>query len=330
MAVGVWTSPDTPTGVTVVLPPAGTLGAIAIRGASPGTRESYALGPQGKLTVCHGVVLAGGSAFGLSAADGVVRWLAEHDIGYDVSVAKVPIVGAAICLDQSIAFPGKRPDSASGYAACELASTEDPVGEGSVGAGTGTTVAKVGGLQNAWRGGQGVAIRTHGDLVVGVVVINNAVGEVLGEDGSVLIGTRAPAGAPRFPYVEKLPPPPRGTWPPESGPPPSSPVSPGAPGTDGGYASNTVIGVIVTNARLDKQAAHRVADLGHTGVARALEPAHTQADGDALFCLATQRVDAHIDLVAMLAASAVAEAARRGPLAARSIHGIPAVGDARP
>ena len=297
--VGLWTHPEVPTGCTVVLPPEGTVGAVAVRGAAPGTREAAALGPFGKVAVCHGVVLSGGSAYGLAAADGVMRWLEEQGIGYETRIARVPIVGAAIVLDLGVAVPDARPDAAAGRAACDAATTDDPE-EGAVGAAAGTSVAKVGGLEHAWRGGQGIAVRRAGDLVVGALVVNNAVGEVVGEDGSLVAASRAPAGAPRYP-VDR-----------------DALVDDAAPHGEG-PSTNTVIGCIVTNARLDKLQVHRVADLGHTGIARALRPAHTVMDGDALFALATGTIDAPLDRVTALAADAVAEACRRGPLEARSL-----------
>lgn len=301
--VGVWTHPEVPTGCTVVLPPEGTVGAIAVRGSAPGTREAAALGPFGKVDVCHAVVLSGGSAYGLATADGVMRWLEEHGIGYETRVARVPIVGAAICLDLGVAVPDARPGPAAGRAACDAATAEDPA-EGAVGAAAGTTVAKVAGLEHAWRGGQGIAIRRAGELVVGALVVNNGVGEVVGEDGSILAASRAPEGTPRYPLER------------------DSVVDDGEPAAGGppnGPTGNTVIGCVVTNARLDKLATHRVADLGHSGIARAMRPAHTVFDGDALFALATGTVDAPLDRVTALAADAVAEAARRGPLAAASL-----------
>lgn len=302
LRIGTWTHPEVPTGCTVLLPPEGTLGAVAVRGSAPGTREAAALGPLGKVEVCHAVVLSGGSAYGLATADGVVRWLEERGVGYPVPIGRVPIVGAAILLDLAVAFPGARPDATAGRAACEAATTDDPL-EGAVGAGAGASVAKVGGFEHAWRGGQGIAVRRHGDLVVSALVATNAVGDVLAADGSPLVASRAPADTPRFPYAESLF---------------HGGDDAGDAGT-GGPAANTVIGCVVTNARLTKVAAHRVADLGHTGIARAVEPAHTQADGDALFCLATGEVDAGVDLVAAMAADAVAEAVRRGPTHARSL-----------
>jgi L-aminopeptidase/D-esterase-like protein len=298
--VGTWTAPSGISGCTVVLPPEGTIGAVAVRGAAPGTREAAALGPAGKITVCHGVVLAGGSAYGLAAADGVVAHLERQGIGYPVGAGIVPIVGAAIVLDAAVGDPPSRPGPEAGAAACEAATGDDPP-EGSVGVGAGCTVAKVGGLAHAWRSGQGIAVRRAGGVTVGAIVANNAVGEVRDDDGRWVVRARVADDAPRYPVDTQV--------------------------FDrtavAGPSSNTVLGCIVTDARLSKREAHRVADLGHSGLARAIRPAHTEHDGDALFCLATQQVDAHVDLVAHLAAEAVAEAARRGPLHAVSRDGLP-------
>ncbi|MBW3659237.1 MAG: P1 family peptidase [Actinobacteria bacterium] len=311
MRIGVWTAPEGTSGCTVVLPPEGTLGAVAVRGASPGTREAVSLGPSGRISVCHAVVLSGGSAYGLASADGVMRWCEEHGIGYPTRIALVPIVGAAIVLDQGVATPAARPGPDAGYAACEAAVAADPP-EGAVGAGRGTTVAKVAGVEHCWRGGQGVAVRRHGDLVVGAVVVNNGVGEVRDDDGSWIARARVDDDVERFPFTDR--------W-----FPPATDEDDLATGT--GPTENTVIGCIVTNARLTKAEAHRIADLGHTGIARALWPAHTQADGDALFCLATQQLTVPLDLVATLAADVVAEAARRGPLLAVGHSGLPGLAD---
>lgn len=312
--VGVWTSPAGPSGCTVVLPPEGTVGGIAVRGAAPGTREAIALSPQGRIEVCHAVVLCGGSAFGLAAADGVAGWLEERGVGHPVARSVVPIVGAAVVLDQGATDPAVRPDHAAGRAACDAATDEDPP-EGSVGAGTGVTVAKVGGIGWSWRSGQGIAVRRHGDLVVGAIVVNNAVGEVIGDDGTLLVGTRAPEHLSRFPYD------------PEAMFHGLDLVAEHLPAGDGRDlappTANTVIGCIVTNARLTKIAAVRVADVAHVGISRAVRPAHTSLDGDALFTLATGQVETTTDLVAYLATDAVAEATRRGALAATGGHGLP-------
>jgi L-aminopeptidase/D-esterase-like protein len=307
--IGTWTAPSGISGCTVVLPPAGSLGAIAVRGTAPGTREAAALGPAGKITVCHGVVLSGGSAYGLATADGVVRHLEGQGIGYPVGPAIVPIVGAAILLDAAVGDPASRPGADAGRAACEAATEQDPA-EGAHGAGAGCTIAKVAGLDHGWRSGQGIAVRRAGGVTVGAIVANNAVGELVGEDGTWLARARVADDAPRYPID------------------PSVLAREEAPDVEGsGPTGNTVIGCIVTDARLSKRDAHRVADLGHSGIARALRPAHTELDGDALFCLATGQVEASVDLVAHLAAEAVADAVRRGPLNARGAGGLPGLAD---
>lgn len=327
LRIGTWSSPTVPTGCTVLLPPAASLGAVAVSGPAPGTREAAALGPHGKVEVCHGVVLSGGSAYGLAAADGVVRWLEQQGIGYSVRIGVVPIVGAAILLDASVAFPDDRPDAAAGWAACEAAAAADPP-EGAVGAGAGATVAGVGGLEHAWRGGQGAAIRRHRDLVVGALVVNNAVGEVRTPDGRWVARSRAPADAPRYPWADGMFEADTQAPAPRSADDELAARSTAEP-ADGsvGPAANTVIGCVVTNARLDKRSAHRVAEVATGGIAQTVVPAATWYDGDALFCLATNAVAASADQVAALAVEAVAEACWRGPAAAVS---RPAVGPLPP
>jgi L-aminopeptidase/D-esterase-like protein len=318
--VGSWTAPGGGSGCTVLLPPDGTVGALAVRGAAPGTREAAALGPSGKVSACHAVVLSGGSAFGLAAADGVVRWCEEHGIGHPVAIARVPIVGAAIVLDAAVADPASRPGADAGYAACRAASEADPA-EGAVGVGAGCTIAKVGGLEHGWRGGQGASVHRAAGVTVAALVANNAVGELRDEDGSWIARARVPDDAPRYPIHG-------GTL--LGGPgdrPAAGTDGPGGPRAVEGPATNTVVGAVVTDALLTRRDAHRVADLAHSGVARAVWPAHTDADGDALFCLATGRVEATVDLVAHLAASAVADAVRRGPLAATGREGLPGLAD---
>ena len=304
--VGMWTDPQHHTGCTVVLPPGGTVGGIAVRGGAPGTREAAILGPAAPNEACHAVVLCGSSLFGLRAADGVVDWCEAHGIGLELAVGLFPIVGAAVVLD--IRGPEmRRIDCAAGWAACEAATADEPA-DGSVGVGAGCTVGKEAGLQWASKGGQGTAVRRSGDVTVGALVAVNALGSVLGEDGRIIAGCRAPDERPRYPYA------------------PLSILRAGGEGGsphDAGGVSNTVIGCVVTNARLRKPQVCRVADLAHTGIARAVSPAHTSLDGDALFALATGEVEASVDLVAELAARAVADAVRQGVRHAQGMPGFP-------
>ena len=305
--VGMWTDSEHHTGCTVILPPSGTVGGMAVRGGAPGTREGAILGPATPNEACHAVVLCGSSLFGLRAADGVVDWCEAHGIGLELAVGRFPIVGAAVVLD--IRHPGmRRIDREAGWSACEAAAETEPA-NGSVGVGTGCTVGKEAGLEWASKGGQGSAVRRSGDVAVGALVAVNALGSVLGEDGRVIAGCRAPADRPRYPYA------------------PMSILRAGGESDsadDAGSVSNTVIGCVVTNARLGKPGVCRVADLAHTGIARAVSPAHTSLDGDALFALATGEVDASVDLVAELAAQAVAEAVRQGVRHAQGMPGFPA------
>jgi L-aminopeptidase/D-esterase-like protein len=300
VAVGWWDHPDHPTGCTVVLPPAGTLGGCAIRGGATGSRETPALSPNGSVEQCHAVLLTGGSAFGLAAADGVVAWCEANGRGLELEMATIPIVGAAVVYD--LRKKGQpRPDPAAGWAACEAATDADPP-QGSVGVGAGCSAGKSAGRDYAVKGGQGWAVARHGDVTVGAIMAVNPLGDVIDEVGEVLAGTRAPAEAPRFPgaTMEQV-----GSWGPKT------------------LSANTVIGCVVTNAKLTKVGACRAADLSHSGIARSVKPAHTSVDGDILFLLATGQLEASVDLVADLGSEAVAAAVRNAVRHAEAIDGLP-------
>jgi L-aminopeptidase/D-esterase-like protein len=292
--VGTWTHDDGHTGCTVVLPPAGSLGAVAIRGGAPGTREAAALGPGGQGTECHAVFLSGGSAFGLAVGDGVARWCEAQGRGYDRFVTPVPVVGGAIVFDLRVAG-APRPDADAGWAACDAATSADPA-MGRVGVGAGCTVSKVAGFAHVQAGGQGWAVVRGGGVTVGAVMAVNALGDVLAEDGTRLTGV---ATEEAYPFRDMAPPP----------------------------RTNTVIGCLVTDARMTKAQLSRAADLAHTGIARTIEPPHTSHDGDALFLLTSQRttVPAPVDLVATLGTRAVASAIRAAVRAAAA--GPPIISD---
>jgi L-aminopeptidase/D-esterase-like protein len=325
--VGCWTHPEGHTGCTVVLAPDGMLGAAAVRGGAPGTREIALLGPTSPQRECHAVVLSGGSAFGLSTADGVVEYCETHGIGYDKRVARIPIVAGAILFD--LRRPGQpRPDRRAGRAACEAAGAADPP-MGRVGAGAGCTVGKTAGLEHHAPGGQGWAVARGAGVTVGAIVAVNALGDVLDEHGAILAGSAAPPEQPRYPFVDPFPTPPvvgggAAAPPPvpaaaaaRHGPPGAAAPRPGpGGGGDPGLGEHTVIGCLVTDAALSKPDACRAVDLAHTGIARAVDPAHTSYDGDVLFLLAAGRVAASTDLVAQLGAEAVAAAIRAAVRAA--------------
>lgn len=295
------------TGCTVVLCPAGAVGGVDQRGGAPGTRETDPLRPLHIVQKAHAVVLAGGSAFGLEAATGVVRYLEERGIGFDMRVARVPIVPAAILFDLGIGRSDVRPDAAMGYAAC-LAANDGPVAEGNVGAGAGATVGKVLGLPQAMKAGVGTAsVDLGGGLIVGALVAVNAFGDVMDpRTGHILAGARRPDGTGFADTLSVL----RERV---SGP----PLRFGAPG-------NTVIGVVATNADLTKEGANKVAQMAHDGIARAVRPAHTMFDGDTLFALATGQVEADVNTVGAFAAEVVAQAIVRAVLTATPAGGLPA------
>lgn len=295
--VGHVTDLDGATGCTVILCPEGTIGGGEVRGGAPGTRETALLRSENAVETVNAVVLSGGSAFGLAAADGVMRWLEEHDIGYDTRAGfKVPIVPAAILFDLALGTRGVRPTAESGYQACQNAS-DAPVARGNVGAGTGARIGAMLGNERATKGGLGsVSLDMGGGLRVAALMAVNSVGDVVEADGSLLAGVRDESGA--FLGALKLM---RRDEPPASG------------------AENTVIGVVATNARLTRAQANRVAMMAHDGIARAVHPAHTLYDGDSLFVLATGELDAPPTSIGAFAAQAVAEAIRDGVRAATSL-----------
>ena len=292
------------TGCTVVLCREGAVGGVDQRGGAPGTRETDLLRPLHMVDRVHAIVLAGGSAFGLAAADGVMRYLEEQDVGVDTGAAKVPIVSAAILFDLALGDPGARPDSAMGYAACLVAS-DDVVAEGTVGAGTGAALGAVLGPERAMKSGLGSGAVSLGEgLVVGAVMAVNAFGDVVDPDsGEILAGARSPK---------------------TNEPADTLAVMRDRAGSDVfGAGSQTVIGVVATNAKLTKEEVNKVAQMAQDGVARTVRPAHTMYDGDTLFALATGLVEADVNLVGAYAAEVVAEAVVRAVRQAEGAGGLP-------
>ena len=284
-SIGHYTDEVNRTGCTVVLPPAGNVTSCEIRGSSPGSRELVQLDPERRLTEVHAVLLTGGSAFGLAAADGVVSWLSERDIGYDTTVARVPIVPAAVIFDLAAGNPGARPGSAEGRAACEAA-TEHGIATGGVGAGTGATVGKWGGLEHAVAGGFGIGHASSDGTRVAACVAVNAVGDVLGADGRAIAGVATELGLLRRPRPPKIERPP----------------------------VNTVLAVVAARARLDKREVKWLAARGSDGMTISIRPAHTRYDGDVCFAIAAPpdegSPDTDLDVLGVLATEAVATAIR--------------------
>ena len=306
--VGHATDPVGLTGCTVVLCEKGAVGGVDQRGGAPGTRETDLLRPLHLVQRAHAVLLAGGSAFGLAAADGVMRYLEERGVGFDARVAKVPIVPAAILLD--LGDPQARPDAAMGYAACQAAS-DGPVAEGNVGAGTGARTGMILGIGRAMKSGLGTAaVSLGGGLVVGALVAVNTFGDVVDPGtGEILAGARKLRSDEMADTLAVM----RGF------------VGKAALR----FASSTVVGVVATNGQLTKEEANKVAQMAQDGIARTVRPAHTLFDGDTLFALATGDKHADVNLVGAYAAEVVAEAIVRAVRAAEGAGGLPAYRDLR-
>ena len=314
--VGHFTDTRRPTGCTVVMAREGAVAGVDVRGAAPGTRETDLLHPSNLVDKVHAIMLAGGSAWGLEAATGAVRWLEERGVGLDVAVGRLPIVPAAVLFDLLVGDMRIRPDAAAGYAACAAASSADPA-EGNVGAGAGAVVGKVFGIQHAMKGGVGTASVTVDGITVGALIACNALGDVIDpETAQVMAGARTDDGRALRDTRRAL----------LCGQPPQPLLA----------GTNTTIGVVATDAILTKAQAHRLAIAAHDGLARSINPVHTMSDGDTLFSLGTGRAGKSLGMMvlATMAAEATARATVRAVQAARSVTTadglyLPAMADLR-
>ena len=293
LKVGHFTHPAVATGCSVVLCENGATAGVDVRGAAPGTRDLDLLRPENTVHQVNSILLTGGSAFGLAAADGVMRWLAERGHGFPVGQVRVPIVPAAVLFDLWLHDASTAPDAAAGRAACEAACKAASAGErsrGRVGAGTGATVGKLLGVEHAMPGGLGMASVRIGGVTLSAMVAVNAVGDVVDpHGGEVLAGSRGADGRPRSTVQALL-----------DGERPGGALQ----------GSATTIGVIATDARLTKAQATKLAQIAHDGLARAIHPVHTVMDGDVMFALATGAadVDGDMTLLGAVAAEVVARA----------------------
>ena len=305
--VGHFTESRRPTGCTVVLYERGAVAGVDVRGSAPGTRETDLLKPTNLVDKVNAIVLSGGSAFGLEAATGVMRYLEEHDAGYPTAAGKVPIVPAAILYDLNVGDGKIRPNADAGFKAC-MNARAGPVEEGSVGAGAGATVGKIGGGR-PMKGGIGTSsIKLANGFIVGAIVAVNCVGDVVDpKTGKIVAGARTPDGKAFVNIIESY----------RSG---RGVASPG---------QNTTIGVVATNARFDKTQMTKIAEMSHDGMARAINPTHTPSDGDTLFAITTgtSTVTANLTAIGALAAEAVSEAILRAVMKAKSVPGFPSYSD---
>jgi len=277
--VGHFTEARRPTGCTVVLVEQGATAGVAVRGAAPGTRETDLLDPSNTVEHVHAIVLSGGSAYGLSAASGAVRWLEERGYGLPIGSGRVPIVPAAVLFDLLVGDHRIRPDEAAGYAACEAA-TASPPAQGSVGAGTGATIGKLFGMDRAMKGGIGTAAMRVGGITIGAIVAVNAVGDVIDPtSGEVVAGALDPTGSKPCGTTATL-------------------LRDGtSPSMEAGAA--TTIGVLATDASLTKAQCRLLAHSAHNGLARCIDPIHTVWDGDTIFAVATGREMQAADMMAL-------------------------------
>ena len=303
LSVGHFTDTRRPTGCTVLLCPQGVVAGVDVRGAAPGTRETDLLHPLATIEVVHALLLTGGSAFGLAAADGVMRWLEERGHGVEVGPCRVPIVPAAVLFDLWVGDARIRPDAAAGHAACEAASSSHPA-QGSVGAGAGATVGKLFGIERAMKGGLGSASIKVAGVTVAALVAVNAVGDVLDpRTATVVAGARTADGLSLLGSMQALL---RGEIP-----------------TEMQVGGATTIGVVATDAVLTKAQANKLAQMAHDGLARSINPVHTLTDGDTMFALATGRsaTSPHFTLLGALAAEVTATAVLRAVMQAQGLRG---------
>lgn len=286
------------TGCTVLLCPPNTTASCDVRGSSPGSRELALLAPDKQMQGIHAVLLSGGSAFGLGAANGVMQYLVERNVGYATPWALVPIVPSAIIFDLNIGSSTVFPTPENAYQACVHAS--ENFEQGSVGAGTGAVVGKWSGFENAMKGGVGSSSVRNGDVIVGALAVVNAVGDIVNNNGTILAGARKNGKflgeENRFHYLnnERL-------------------LS---------RNTNTTLIVVATNAKFNKVDTYRIAQRAHDGMARAIAPCHTTFDGDATFALSCGEISAPIDLVAEMGAEAASEAIRNAVVYAKTLGGV--------
>ncbi len=295
------------TGCTVIICEKGAVAGVDVRGGSPGTRDTDALDPVNNRKETHAVLLSGGSSFGLDAAGGVMRYLEERGVGRDVGVTCVPNVCGAILFDLKCGNYKVRPDAEMGYRAC-LNAGSLPLAQGSVGAGTGATIGKASGLTNAMKGGIGACAFRQGKLFVGAVIAVNCVGDVYDSQAGRIIAGVLNSDKRTLGNSEEI-------------------ILSKHENMADLFSGNTVIGCVITNAKLDKAQANKLASVSHNGIARAVRPAHSVFDGDTIFTMCTGETHANFDAVGILAAHAVEQAILNAIINSDSLCGYPAYRD---
>lgn len=292
---------DAATGCTVIICKDGASAGVAVRGGAPGTRETDMLDPVNLVEKIHAVMLSGGSAFGLDAAAGIMEYLEENGTGFDVAVAKVPLVAGAVLFDLTCGSAKTRPDKKMGYQACINSGAD--YNDGNTGAGTGATVGKIFGMKNAMKGGLGTSCFRLGDLTVGAVVAVNCLGDVVDTETGAIIAGAHEVNPFRFLDSEK------------------EILRRYRDGLNP-FSGNTTIGCVITNGKFSKAQAKKIASISHNGYARSIRPSHTMFDGDTVFVMASCMVEADINIAGILAARAVEEAVINGVRSAKSMAGF--------
>jgi len=293
------------TGMTVLISKTGMGAGLDVRGGGPASRDSQLLNPLSAAQVVHGIVLAGGSAFGLGAANGVMQYLEEHDIGYDVGVTKVPLVVQSDIFDLTVGDKDVRPDATMGYEAAKRALEEPNYQDGNFGAGCGATVGKLAGMETCMKSGIGSYAIQIGDLQIGAIVAVNALGDIYDwKNGKKIAGLLNPDKKSFRDSVELM--------------------KESIEVRENKFVDNTTIGAVITNAKFTKPQLCKIAGMTHNGFARSIRPVHTSADGDSIYAVSVGEVAADMDLVGTLAAEVMSEAIKRAIAGAESAYGYPA------
>ncbi|AQS11769.1 peptidase family S58 [Clostridium saccharobutylicum] len=298
------------TGCSVVICEQGATGGVDVRGGSPGTRETDLLNPMEMVNKINAVVLSGGSAFGLDSSGGVMEYLENKNIGFDVTVTKVPIVCQAVLFDLAFGDPRIRPDKSMGIEACKNSEVYKDDINGNIGAGYGATVGKFLGTNYAMKGGLGTYAVKVGDLEVGAIVAVNCLGDVIDPSNLDIIAGAYDRKNNKFLNTEKI-------------------ILDNLENPKNPFKGNTTIGIIVTNADFTKAETNKVASMAHNGYGRTMRPAHTMFDGDTIFTMATNKIKADVTTVGMLAANVMEKAILRGIRSAQGLFSIPSYSDIR-
>ena len=306
--IGQTQNTDAGTGCTVVICEKGMAAGLDVRGGGPASRESELLKPLAAAQYIHAILLAGGSAFGLGAANGVMKYLESHDIGYDVGVTKVPLVAQADLFDLTVGDPFTRPDPAMGYEAAKYAMEAPNYKDGNFGAGCGATVGKFGGMDTCMKSGIGSYALQIGELQVGAIVALNALGDIYDwKTGKKIAGLLTPDKTGFRDTCELM--------------------KNNIEKVDNKFTGNTTLGIVITNASFDKSQLCKIAGMAHNGYARSIRPVHTSADGDSIYAVSVGNVEADQDLVGTLAAEVMSEAIIRAVTGAEGAYGFPAIRD---